>query len=88
MTKIKAFKALVYNPEKIEDFNQVVCPPYDVISPAAQERLHERSAYNFIHIDLAKDSAVDDKYSRAGVTFRDWLKERVLVQDERPAIYF
>jgi len=88
MTKIKAFKALVYNPEKIEDFNQVVCPPYDVISPAAQERLHERSAYNFIHIDLAKDSAVDDKYSRAGATFRDWLKERVLVQDERPAIYF
>ena len=88
MTKIKAFKALVYNPAKVEDFNQVVCPPYDVISPAAQEKYHERSAFNFIHIDLAKDSATDDKYRRAGAIFRDWLKEKVLIQDGRPAIYF
>jgi len=88
MTKIKAFKAVVYNPEKIEDFNQVVCPPYDVISPLAQEKYHERSPYNFIHIDLARDSASDDKYQRAGSIFRGWLKDKVLIQDERPAIYF
>lgn len=88
MTKIKAFKAVVYNPEKIKDFNQVVCPPYDVISPSAQERYLERSAHNFIHILLAKDSASEDRYSRAGSIFRDWLKEKVLIQDEQPAIYF
>ena len=88
MTKIKAFKAVVYNPEKIESYNQVVCPPYDVISLLAQEKFHERSAYNFIHIDLARDSASDDKYQRAGAIFRLWLKDRVLIQDERPAIYF
>ncbi|MFA6129837.1 MAG: DUF1015 domain-containing protein [Candidatus Omnitrophota bacterium] len=88
MTKIKAFKAVVYNPEKIEDFNQVVCPPYDVISPLAQEEYHERSVYNFIHILLAKDSSSDDKYRRAGLIFREWLKDKVLIQDERPAIYF
>ncbi|MBU1923936.1 MAG: DUF1015 domain-containing protein [Candidatus Omnitrophica bacterium] len=88
MTKIKAFKAVFYNPEKIKDFNQVVCPPYDVISPLAQDTYHERSVYNFIHILLAKDSATDDKYRRAGSIFRDWLKDTVLVQDKRPAIYF
>jgi len=88
MTKIKAFKALVYNPEKIEDFNQVVCPPYDVISPLTQEKYHERSVYNFIHIDLARDSAADDKYRRAAAVFRDWVNEKVLIQDERPAVYF
>ncbi len=88
MTKIKPFKAVVYNPEKIKDFNQVVCPPYDVISPSAQQTYHERSEYNFIHMDLPKDAAGDDKYRRSAAIFRDWLKEKILIQDERPAIYF
>lgn len=88
MTKIKAFKALVYNQEKIGDFKQVVCPPYDVISPSAQETFHQRSLYNFIHILLAKDSPLDDKYHRAGVIFRGWLKDNILIQDERLCVYF
>jgi uncharacterized protein (DUF1015 family) len=87
MSKIKAFKALVYNPQIIGDFKQVVCPPYDVISPQFQDALHERSLHNFIHILLAKDSS-DDKYRRAGTIFRSWVKDRVLLQDEQPAIYF
>jgi uncharacterized protein (DUF1015 family) len=88
MNKIKAFKAVIYNPEKIGDLKQVVCPPYDVISPAAQNILYERCAHNFIHILLAKDSTLDDKYHRAGVIFREWLKDGTLVQDQRPAVYF
>ncbi|HNW39886.1 MAG TPA: DUF1015 domain-containing protein [Candidatus Omnitrophota bacterium] len=88
MSKTKAFKAVVYNPEKIRDFKQVICPPYDVISSQAQDILHERSLYNFIHILLAKDSSADDKYRRAAMIFRDWLKEDVLIQDEQPAVYF
>lgn len=88
MDKIKAFKAFVYNQEKIRDLKQVVCPPYDVISPATQNQLHERSVYNFIHVLLAKDSPIDDKYRRAGIIFRQWLKDGVFVQDKHPAIYF
>ena len=88
MSKTKAFKAVVYNSEMVGDFKQVVCPPYDVISSQAQDILHERSLHNFIHILLAKDSPLDNKYLRAGVIFRNWLKERVLVQDEHPAVYF
>ncbi|MDD5561454.1 MAG: DUF1015 domain-containing protein [Candidatus Omnitrophica bacterium] len=88
MTKIRPFKAVVYNPEKIKDFSQVVCPPYDVISAFAQESYRQRSTYNFIHILLSKDSASDDKYSRAASIFRNWLNENVLIRDQRPAIYF
>jgi len=88
MSKTKAFKAVVYNPEIIGDFKYVVCPPYDVISSQTQDILHERSLHNFIHILLAKDSSLDDKYRRAGTVFRSWLKERVLIQDEQPAVYF
>jgi uncharacterized protein (DUF1015 family) len=88
MSKTRAFKAVVYNPQVIGDFKQVVCPPYDVISSPAQDMLHERSIHNFIHILLAKDSSQDDKYHRAGAIFRSWLKEKVLIQDEQPAVYF
>jgi len=88
MSKTKAFKAVVYNPEAIGDFKQVVCPPYDVISSQAQDILAERSLHNFIHILLAKDSLVDDKYRRAGAIFQSWLKDRVLIRDEHPAVYF
>ena len=88
MTKIKAFKAVVYNQDKITDIKQVVCPPYDVISPLAQDTLHDRSIHNFIHILLAKDSPNDDKYIRAGAIFRLWLKDDILIQDARAAIYF
>jgi len=88
MTRIKAFRALVYNQEKVADLKQVVCPPYDVISPSAQEKLHERSLHNFIHILLGKDLPGDDKYRRAGVIFRAWLKDDILIQDERPGVYF
>lgn len=88
MNKTKPFKAVVYNPQIVGNFKQVVCPPYDVISPQAQAMFHERSLHNFIHILLAKDSELDDKYRRAANIFRGWLKDRVLIQDEQPAIYF
>jgi len=88
MTKIKPFKALIYNPGKIRDFNQVVCPPYDVISPEAQEMYRNRSCYNLIHVLLTKDLPGRDKYKAAQETFEDWLKNDVLISDNSEAIYF
>ncbi len=88
MAKIGPFRAITYNQEKIKDYSRVVCPPYDIISPEKQARYHELSNYNLIHILLGKDVAGEDKYQRAASYFRDWLKNRILIQDERPAIYF
>jgi len=88
MAKIKPFNAIIYNPEKINGLSGVVCPPYDVISPQNQERYHTINPYNFIHILLSKDSPEQDKYQRAESYFKDWLKNKILIQDEKPAIYF
>ena len=88
MSKTKAFKAVFYNPQKIGGFQQVVCPPYDVISPQEQDKFLERSKYNFIHILLTKDSPQQNKYLKAGEIFRSWLKEDILIQDTCPAVYF
>jgi uncharacterized protein (DUF1015 family) len=88
MAKIRPFRAITYNQGKIKDYSCVVCPPYDIISPEKQAYYHELSNYNLIHILLGKDVAGEDKYRRAAGYFRDWLKNRILIQEERPAIYF
>jgi len=88
MIEIKPFKAVFYNQEKAKDLGKVVCPPYDVISASEQEYYHNLSPYNFIHILLGRDIDGLDKYQRAGILFNSWLKEKILVQDSQPAIYF
>lgn len=88
MTKIKPFKAIIYNPQKIGELSSVVCPPYDVISRQAQEHYHKLSPYNLVHILLGKDIPGDDKYQRAQHYFQDWLKDEILIRDLSPAIYF
>jgi len=88
LTNVKPFNALVYNQDKIRDISRVVCPPYDVISPAEQDFYHDLDPYNLIHVLLRKDIQGEDKYRRAGTIFRDWQKESILIQEEKPAIYF
>lgn len=88
MTEIKAFKALVYNQEKIKDMSKVVCPPYDVISSSQQDFLMALDEHNLIHILLSKESAGEDKYKKAGEDFNRWIKDNVFCRDEAPAIYF
>ncbi len=88
MIKIKPFKAVFYNQEKLKDLSSVVCPPYDVISPAQQDYYHKLDPYNYIHVLLGKDVPGEDKYARAAKIFESWLKNKILIQDKKPAIYF
>src|ERR1041385_6354767 len=92
MAAIKAFQAVYYNPEKIRDFSGVVCPPYDVISSEQQDDYYKLSPYNFIRLELPKespqDTSSDNRYTRARKTFEDWLKKEILIEDAKPAIYY
>ncbi len=88
MAEIKPFRAIIYNKDKISGLSKVVCPPYDVISPAAQEHYYGMDPYNFIHILLRKDAPGEDNYAAAGESFRQWFKEKVFIRDEPEAIYF
>jgi uncharacterized protein (DUF1015 family) len=88
MAKIIPFKAVFYNQEKIKDLAKVVCPPYDVISKQRQQYYHDLDPYNYIHLDFAKDIPGENKYRRSAGYFKDWLKDKVFVRDDNPAIYF
>ncbi|MCK5215067.1 MAG: DUF1015 domain-containing protein [Candidatus Omnitrophica bacterium] len=92
MTEIKSFKATHYNQEKVDDLANVVCPPYDVISEQQQSQLYNTHENNFIKVLLGKDKGNDDKknnkYTRAKKTFEAWLQQGILVEDDKPGIYY
>ena len=91
MAEVVPFKGILYNPEKIGDFSDVIAPPYDVISPKEQEQFHRRHPNNVIRLILGRiyetDDASDNRYTRAAGYLETWLKEKVLVRDQAPAFY-
>ncbi|MFH1642519.1 MAG: DUF1015 domain-containing protein [Nanoarchaeota archaeon] len=85
MVNIKAFKGILYNKEKIDDFSKVITPPYDVISKKEQEEFYNDSKYNFIRILLTTNGSL--KYEQAAETFKEWQEEGILKQDKEDSIY-
>jgi uncharacterized protein (DUF1015 family) len=86
MVTVDAFRGIRYNPKKVSSLESVVAPPYDVISPKEQIELYERSVYNVVRLILPKGED-ESRYSEAGKTFKEWIEEKVLIQDTTPCIY-
>lgn len=86
-TSLKPFKGGHYNLDTIKDLSQVVTPPYDVIAPEMQQEFYQKSPYNFVRLDLAREPG-DMRYEASRQTFIEWVKARVIVFDEKPTLYF
>jgi uncharacterized protein (DUF1015 family) len=88
---VQPFRGLRYNKSLTRDLSQVFCPPYDIISPAFHEELHNRSEYNFIRLEDAKtfpqDTPSDNKYTRAAEMLKRWLEQHILIAERKPAVY-
>ncbi len=62
--------------------------PYDRIGPKEEAEYLQRSPYNFVRLIGTKTPAKDEaEYQRRAELFREWLKEGVLIRDERPGLY-
>jgi uncharacterized protein (DUF1015 family) len=92
MSQIIPFHGTLYDTAVVGDIKNVVAPPYDIIDAAGQKALHERHPENIIRLELGLDQAGDgptqNRYSRAAVTLKDWLKRGALKRDRQPAIYY
>jgi uncharacterized protein (DUF1015 family) len=87
---IAPFDGLLFDPAAVgEDLAAVTSPPYDVVLPHDQARLHESSPFNIALVDLGADDAgaPEDKYTRAGRLLRRWREEGILVPADRPSVY-
>jgi uncharacterized protein (DUF1015 family) len=90
MAEIIPFRGILYNVSRVSA-EDVLAPPYDVITPEYREALYMQSPYNVVRIDFGKeqpgDSGTDNKYMRARKYLDTWLKEGILVKNLKPSIY-
>ena len=91
MADVRPFRGLLYNPQVVGELSDVICPPYDIISPQLQSALYQQSPYNMARLEegevLPPDTASDNRYTRAADTLQRWIRERILSRDEEPAYY-
>jgi len=86
------FPAFRYNDARINgSMDDVVAPPYDVISVEDQDALYRRSPHNVVRLILGRqydgDGPGDNRYTRSAKTLEQWMDEEVLVQDAQPSYY-
>jgi uncharacterized protein (DUF1015 family) len=82
MAVVKPFRAERYDEQSAGPLEQLVAPPYDVISPQERSELLARSPYNVVHLTLP------DTEEEAGAAIADWRGRGVLARDEEPAYWF
>jgi uncharacterized protein (DUF1015 family) len=91
MADLRAFRAFRYDLGRVGALSDVIAPPYDVIDPALQDALYQRSPYNVIRLILGKesptDTETDNRYTRAAATLRSWQAEDILRQDSARSLY-
>jgi uncharacterized protein (DUF1015 family) len=89
--EIKPFKAFRYDAGVVGDVCSCISPPYDVISPAQQQHLYEKSKYNIVRIIKGKTTSSDDgdnnQYTRAADYLESWIEKGILKQDKTDTIY-
>jgi len=76
------FPALRYCDRTID---QLIAPPYDVLSPADVDALNARDPFNITHVDVPRESDGDQRYATAGNVLRDWIDAGVMEFDETPS---
>jgi uncharacterized protein (DUF1015 family) len=81
MALVKPFRALRYSAGTAGPLDALVSPPYDVISPALQERLLATSPFNAVRLVRPDDP------DEAARLLALWQEEGILVREEEPAVW-
>jgi uncharacterized protein (DUF1015 family) len=83
--EVSPFRSIRYNQRIVGDLTQVICPPFDVITPEQQKLYYKKSDYNAIRLEFPEPTT--DRYQRAAITFQQWLKEGILQLDRVSSFY-
>jgi uncharacterized protein (DUF1015 family) len=80
VAEVRPFRALRYDESKAGPLEQLVAPPYDVLSETGRREYLERSPHNVVHLTLP------DSEEQAARDFDAWRHDGVLVEEE-PAFW-
>lgn len=87
--RFEPFSGLRYSHSHIRSLDDVVCPPYDVISEPERLALEARSPNNIVRLELPSDDgeAGGDRYERAALLLDGWRDGGIVHRDPAPALY-
>jgi uncharacterized protein (DUF1015 family) len=77
--RFSPFRALRYRDRLIDD---LIAPPYDVLSDTDLDDLAARSPHNITHVDVPREAEGPERYERAAATMRQWIDDGVLEYDD------
>src|SRR4051794_36346975 len=81
MAVVKPFRAELYDESKAGPLEQLVAPPYDVISTEQRDDYLARSPYNVVHLTLPDDE------EQAGRDVTAWRAAGVLARERDPGYW-
>jgi uncharacterized protein (DUF1015 family) len=93
MAEVVPFKGVLFNVPKVSKSSgeELLAPPYDIITPEQQQELSDKSPYNIVKIDFGKkypdDNEQENRYTRAKALIENWLREEVLISSKTPSFY-
>jgi uncharacterized protein (DUF1015 family) len=82
--RFEPFAALRYSAD--EPLEDVVAPPYDVLSTSDVDALLSRHDHNIVAVDVPLDRDGAERYDLAGNRLQSWLREGVLRLDPTPTL--
>lgn len=86
MPELRAFRGVRY--ADTSSIGDLVCPPYDIIPPHEQQRLHDLDAHNAVRLELAMGGGAGAAgYDEVRQTFETWLEQGVVTIEDSAALY-
>jgi uncharacterized protein (DUF1015 family) len=88
MTDVRPFRAVRYDPDRVE-LSNVIVPPYDVVQPEERAAFYDRDPHNAIRFELVRDVADEASadYEHIADELAQWRARGVLLHDDEPALY-
>src|SRR5215213_3606882 len=84
--RLFAFEGLHYTP-RAGDAGELAAQPYDQINDALRDRYHALSPFQFVHLTRPVAEHGSDPYESAKALHGEWLEERVIAREPKPALY-
>ncbi len=84
MAIVKPFKGLRFQ-KSAGPIEELVCPPYDIISEEQRKAFLATNEHNVIRLELPKEG--EDVYKRAGEVLNSWLDNNIVVLEDEDKFY-
>ncbi|MFN4196837.1 MAG: DUF1015 family protein [Caldimicrobium sp.] len=81
MPKCLPFNGFLYNPEKVK-IEDVLAPPYDVVSKEEIASFKQKSPYNIFHLELPEHP------EKAKNLLQNFISQKILIKNKGPTLYY